>query len=118
MKYPNVVVAKDSVVRILRNMCDKKVKSFRSIKVCAIVCICIDIVGFKSNKKLTAYNIKKLVSCASGFLTKVPDLLNNLWFSDEAHILLSGHVSSKDKICWGNRSPRFLSPKAITQCEM
>jgi len=30
----------------------------------------------------------------------VPDFLDNVWFSDEAHFLLSGHVNSKNNIFW------------------
>ena len=33
------------------------------------------------------------------------NLLENVWFSDEAHFLLSGHVESKNNICWGSEVP-------------
>ena len=36
---------------------------------------------------------------------KNPDFLDHLWFSDEAHFLLSGHVNSKNKIFWGSTPP-------------
>jgi len=32
----------------------------------------------------------------------VPDFLDNVWFSDEAHFLLSGHVNSKNNIFWSS----------------
>jgi len=32
----------------------------------------------------------------------VPDFFDNVWFSDEAHFLLSGHVNSKNNILWGS----------------
>ena len=35
----------------------------------------------------------------------VPDFLDNVWFSDEAHFLLSGHVNSKNNIFWGSTPP-------------
>jgi len=31
-----------------------------------------------------------------------PDFFNNVWFSDEAHFLLSHHVHSKNNIFWGS----------------
>ena len=34
-----------------------------------------------------------------------PDFLDNLWPSDEAHFLLSGHVNSKSNIFWGSAPP-------------
>ena len=34
-----------------------------------------------------------------------PDFLDNLWPSDEAHFLLSGHVNSKNNIFWGSAPP-------------
>ena len=30
------------------------------------------------------------------------DFLNNVWFSDEAHFLLSGHVNSQNNVYWGS----------------
>jgi len=32
----------------------------------------------------------------------VPGFLDNVWFSDEAHFLWSGHVNSKNNIFWGS----------------
>jgi len=32
----------------------------------------------------------------------VPDFVDNAWFSDEAHFLLSGHVNSKNNIFCGS----------------
>ena len=37
-----------------------------------------------------------------GIFSAVPDFLDNVWFSDEAHFLLSGHVNSKNNIFWGS----------------
>ena len=35
----------------------------------------------------------------------VPDFLDNVWFSDKAHFLLSGHVNSKNNIFCGSTPP-------------
>ena len=34
-----------------------------------------------------------------------PAFLDSVWFSDEAHFLLSGHVNSKNNVFWGTSSP-------------
>ena len=50
-------------------------------------------------QKLTQGNrVKRVVMCR-WFCEKIdvdPDFLDDLWFSDEAHFLLSGHVNSKN----------------------
>ena len=33
------------------------------------------------------------------------EFLDNVWFSDEAHFLLSGHVNSKNWVFWGAQNP-------------
>ena len=33
------------------------------------------------------------------------NFLENVWFSDEAHFLLSGHVNSKNIVFWGSKVP-------------
>ena len=34
-----------------------------------------------------------------------PQWLNNVWWTDESHILLSGHVNRKNLIFWGSQKP-------------
>lgn len=34
-----------------------------------------------------------------------PNFLDDVWFSDEAHFLLSGHVNSKNNVYWGTNPP-------------
>ena len=43
----------------------------------------------------------------------VPDFLDNVWFSDEAHFLLSGHVNSKNNIFWGSTSPEHCLQRPL-----
>jgi len=43
----------------------------------------------------------------------VPDFLDNVWFSDEAHFLLSGHVNSKNNIFWGSRPPEHCLQRPL-----
>ena len=52
--------------------------------------------------------MEKCVAMRRWFCDKVdenPDFLNDLWFSDEAHFLLSNHVNSKNNIFWGSTPP-------------
>ena len=43
----------------------------------------------------------------------MPDFLDNLWFSDEAHFLLSSHVNSKNNAFWGSTPPDFCRQKPL-----
>ena len=43
----------------------------------------------------------------------VPDFLENVWFSDEAHFLLSGHVNSKNNIFWGSTPPEHCLQRPL-----
>ena len=43
----------------------------------------------------------------------VPDFLDNVWFSDEAHFLLSGHVNSKNNIFWGSTPPEHFLQRPL-----
>ena len=57
--------------------------------------------------KLTQADMEKRVVMCRWFCDKFdenPDFLDDLWFSDEAHFLLSGHVHSKNNIIWGTTS--------------
>ena len=50
---------------------------------------------------------KRVLMCEwfRDMLQEDPDFLNDFWFTDEAHILLSGHVNSKNCIFWGTQPP-------------
>ena len=59
--------------------------------------------------KLTpADKVKRVIMC-NWFADKIEEepefLLDNVWFSDEAHFLLSGHVNTKNSVFWGTESP-------------
>ena len=52
-------------------------------------------------QKLTPGDMRKRVTMCEWFCGKIDedlDFLDNVWFSDEAHFLLSGHVNSKNNI--------------------
>ena len=43
----------------------------------------------------------------------VPNFLDNVWCSDEAHFLLSGHVNSKNNIFWGSTPPEHCLQRPL-----
>ena len=55
-------------------------------------------------QKLTEADMEKRVTMCEWFCDTIednPDFLDHVWFSDEAHFLLSGHVNSKNNVYWG-----------------
>ena len=67
-------------------------------------------------QKLTPDDMKKRVTMCQWFCDKidhVPDFLDDVWFSDEAHFLLSGHVNSKNSIFWGSTSPEHCLQRPL-----
>ena len=57
-------------------------------------------------QKLTHVDIDKRVTMCEWFCDTIednPDFLH-VWFSDEAHFLLSGHVNSKNNVYWGTEA--------------
>ena len=64
--------------------------------------------GYRFKQKLTPDDMRKWVIMCQWFCDKidaVPDFFDNVWFPDEAHFLLSGHVNSKNNIFWGSTPP-------------
>ncbi|XP_068227956.1 uncharacterized protein [Palaemon carinicauda] len=58
--------------------------------------------------KLTPEDMRKRVIMCQWFCDKtdtVPDFLDNVWFLDEAHFLLSSHVNSENNIYSGSTHP-------------
>ena len=72
-------------------------------------------------QKLTSDDMRKRVIMCQWFCDKiddVPDFLDDVWFSDEAHFLLSGHVKSKNNIFWDSTPPEFClqRPSQSVKC--
>ena len=42
-----------------------------------------------------------------------PNFLNDIWFSDEAHFLLSGQINSKNSIFWGTATPNEVLQRPL-----
>ena len=66
--------------------------------------------------KLSPDDMRKRVIMCQWFCNKIddePDFLDNVWFSDEAHFLLSGHVNSKNNVFWGSSRPDFYLQRPL-----
>ena len=60
--------------------------------------------------------MEKRVAMCQWFQEKLaaePEFLENLWFSDEAHFLLSGHVNSKNCVHWGSERPEEVLERPL-----
>jgi len=67
-------------------------------------------------QKLTPGDMRKRVIMCQWFCDKidaVPDFLDNVWFLDKAHFLLSGHVNSKNSIFWGSTTPEHCLQRPL-----
>ena len=68
---------------------------------------------------LTSTHMGQRVRMAEWLLAN-PNILDRLWFSDEAHFYLSGHVNSHNSVHWGLTRPdkvltkHQFTPKTVT----
>ena len=72
-------------------------------------------------QKLTEVDIEKRVTMCEWFCDTIeanPDFLDHVWFSDEAHFLLSGHVNNKNNVYWDTAAPEDVIQKLLpsTKC--
>ena len=66
--------------------------------------------------KLTPDDMRKRVTMCEWFCGKInkdPDFLDNVWFSDKAHFLLSGHVNSQNNIFSGSSPPEHFLQRPL-----
>ena len=67
-------------------------------------------------QELTKAQMKKRLEMAIWFAEKIEDVndwIKRVWFSDEAHFLLSGHVNSKNAVYWGLSKPDEVLQKPL-----
>ena len=67
-------------------------------------------------QKINDADIAKRVEMCQWFNNKLqddPEFINGLWFSDEAHFYLSGHVSSKHAFFWGDSKPDYALQRPL-----
>ena len=67
-------------------------------------------------QKLTYIDMVQRIRMCEWFSDRIQadhDFLDDLWFSDEAHFLLSGCVNSKNNVYWGNAKPDFCMQRPL-----
>ena len=72
--------------------------------------------GIQIKHKLTPGDKIKRVAMYQWFQDKIelsPNFLNDIWFSDKAHFLLSGQVNSKNRIFWGTAAPNEVLQRPL-----
>ena len=65
---------------------------------------------------LTEADMAKRVTMCEWFCDTIednPDFLDHVWFSDETHFLLSGHVNSKNNVYWGTAPPEEVLQRPL-----
>ena len=61
-------------------------------------------------------DVTKRVEMCHWFGSKIEenrDFLQNVWFSDEAHFSLSGHVNNKNSVFWGSQAPHKVLQRSL-----
>ena len=67
-------------------------------------------------QKLTPADKEKRVEMCNWFTETIednPDFLEDVWFSDEAHFNLSGHVNIKNNVFWGSEPPNEVLQRPL-----
>ena len=115
----NIAAARDSVVRSpsksLRRRSQELGIDRESVRI-LITDLHLYPYQLQIKHKLTPDDMRKRVTMSEWFWGKIdedPDFLDNVWFSDDAHFLLSGHVNSKNNIFWGSASPEHCLQRPL-----
>ena len=116
----NVAAVRDSVVRSPSKSVRRRSQELginrESVRRILIADLNLYPYRIQIKQKLTLDDMRKRVIMCQWFCDKidaVPDFLDNVWFSDEAHFLLSGHVNSKNNIFWGSTSPEHCLQRPL-----
>ena len=98
VKCQEMGIAKESFRRILR--LDLKLYPYR----------------ISVRHKLTPRDKRQRVDMCRWFSAKIEEnaqFLDNVWFSDETHFFLSGHVNSHNSVYWGTKPPEKVLEKPL-----
>ena len=116
----NIAAARDLVVRSpIKSLCRRSQElgiDRGSVKRILITDLHLYPYQIQIKHKLTLDDPRKHVTMCEWFCGKIdedPDFLDNVWFSDEAHFLLSGHVNSKNNIFWGSAPPEHCLQRPL-----
>jgi len=116
----NVAAVRDSVVRChSKSVCRRSHElgiNWESVRRFLIADFHMYPYRIQIKQKLTPDNMWKRVIMRQWFCDKidaVPDCLDNVWCSDEAHFLLPGHMNSKNYIFWGITPPEHCLQRPL-----
>lgn len=121
----NIATVRDSVVRSPRKSLRRRSQELginrESVRRILINDLHLYPYRIQIKQKLTPDDMRKRVTMCEWFSAKIdedPNFLDNVWFSDEAHFLLSGHVNSKNNIFWGSTPPEHCLQRPLhsTKC--
>ena len=108
----NIDAIRDSIGRSPRKSLRRRSQEFginrESIRRILVKNLQLYLYRVQIKHKLTQADMEKRVAMCRWFCEMVdenPDILDDLWFSDEAYFLLSGHVNGKSNIFWDSTSP-------------
>ena len=68
------------------------------------------------HQRLTPLHAQQRIQMCNWFLQEIeqnPNFLENIWFSDEAHFYLNGHVNNKNFVFWGSQKPDEVYEKGL-----
>jgi len=68
------------------------------------------------HQRLTAVHAQERVEMCNWFMEEIEqndDFLNKIWFTDEAHFYLNGHVNNKNFVFWGSQKPDEVYEKGL-----
>ena len=104
----NIAAVKESVLRDPKKSVRRRSQELRLKRQSLLNILRKDLNLFpyriQMKQTLSPADIVKRVDMCRWFIEQLdvnPAFLDNVWFSDEAHFLLSGHVSSKNNVFWG-----------------
>ena len=116
----NVAAVRDSVVHGLSKSARRRSQELainrESVRRILIADLHMYPYKIQIKQKLTPDDIRKRSIMCQWFCDKidaVPDFVDDVWFSDEAHFLLSDHVNSKNNIFWGSTPPEHCLQRPL-----
>ena len=116
----NVAAVRDSVIRSPNKSVHRQSQKLgikqESMQRIFIADLHMYLYRIQIEQKLTPDDMRKQVIMCQWFCNKidaVPDFLDNVWFSDEAHFLLSGHMNTKNSIFWASTPPEHCLQRPL-----
>ena len=127
----NIEAVRLSATRSPKKSCRRRSQELSLSRMSIVRILKLDLKLFPSHiqvkHKLTTQDQRAGVAMCNWFNDKMEedeDWIDNVWFSDEAHFHLDGHVNSKNCVFWGTQPPQEVlqrplhSSKVTAWCAM